>query len=62
VIDLERLQLAIPELVNDLPGGARRLIQKADGYAATVVSGEVTFRSGTHSGALPGRLVRGPRG
>jgi N-acyl-D-aspartate/D-glutamate deacylase len=41
VIDLPRLQLAIPELVNDLPGGARRLIQKAEGYAATVVSGEV---------------------
>jgi N-acyl-D-aspartate/D-glutamate deacylase len=62
VIDLSRLQLAIPELVNDLPGGARRLIQKAEGYAATVVSGEVTFRSGDHSGALPGRLVRGSRG
>jgi N-acyl-D-aspartate/D-glutamate deacylase len=62
VIDLPRLQLAIPELVNDLPGGARRLIQKAHGYAATVVSGEVTFRSGAHSGALPGRLVRGGRG
>ncbi|MEN8161950.1 MAG: amidohydrolase family protein, partial [Myxococcota bacterium] len=62
VIDLERLRLAIPELAHDLPGGARRLIQKADGYAATLVSGQVTFRSGDHSGALPGRLIRGPQG
>jgi N-acyl-D-aspartate/D-glutamate deacylase len=62
VIDLGRLQLAIPELVHDLPGGARRLIQKARGYTATVVSGQVTFREGQHSGALPGRLLRGARG
>jgi N-acyl-D-aspartate/D-glutamate deacylase len=61
VIDLAGLRLAIPELVHDLPGGARRLIQKAHGYAATVVSGQVTFREGEHSGALPGRLLRGPR-
>jgi N-acyl-D-aspartate/D-glutamate deacylase len=62
VIDPGRLQLAIPELVHDLPGGARRLVQKARGYTATVVSGQVTFREGEHSGALPGRLIRGPRG
>jgi N-acyl-D-aspartate/D-glutamate deacylase len=62
VIDEGRLQLAIPELVHDLPGGARRLIQKARGYTATVVAGQVTFRDGEHSGALPGRLLRGPRG
>jgi N-acyl-D-aspartate/D-glutamate deacylase len=62
VIDLAKLQLAIPELVHDLPGGARRLVQKAEGYAATVVSGEMTFRAGEHTGALPGRLVRGPQG
>jgi N-acyl-D-aspartate/D-glutamate deacylase len=61
VIDPVRLRLGIPELVHDLPGGARRLIQKAHGYTATVVSGEVTFRDGVHSGALPGRLLRGPR-
>jgi N-acyl-D-aspartate/D-glutamate deacylase len=61
VIDLARLELAIPELVHDLPGGARRLIQRARGYTATVVSGRVTFRDGEHTGALPGRLLRGPR-
>ena len=62
MIDPARLSLAIPELVHDLPGGARRLIQKASGYTATVVSGQVTFREGEHTGALPGRLIRGPRG
>jgi len=61
VIDFERLQLALPRLVNDLPAGARRLIQKAHGYDAPIVSGEVTFRDGEHTGALPGRLVRGPQ-
>ena len=59
VIDWEHLQLALPELVFDLPAGARRLIQRARGYDATLVSGEVTFLRGEHTGALPGRLLRG---
>jgi N-acyl-D-amino-acid deacylase len=61
VIDLEQLSLRLPELVFDLPGGARRLIQKADGYVATVVAGEVTMERGADTGARPGRLVRGMR-
>jgi N-acyl-D-aspartate/D-glutamate deacylase len=61
VIAFDKLNLAIPELVHDLPGGARRLIQRARGYTATIVSGEVTFEEGEHTGALAGRLVRGPR-
>jgi len=61
VIDLERLQLGLPELAFDLPAGAKRLIQRARGYDATIVSGEVTFRDGEATGALPGRLVRGSR-
>jgi N-acyl-D-aspartate/D-glutamate deacylase len=61
VIDFDRLNLRLPELVFDLPGGARRLVQRADGYVATVVSGEVTFRDGEPTGARPGRLVRGAR-
>ncbi len=59
VIDFDRLQLGLPELVHDLPAGARRLIQKARGYDATIVSGQVTLLDGEHTGALPGRLVRG---
>jgi N-acyl-D-aspartate/D-glutamate deacylase len=61
VIDLDHLNLRLPELVFDLPGGARRLVQRAEGYVATVVSGEVTFRDGEETGARPGRLVRGAR-
>jgi len=59
VIDLDRLENALPEIAHDLPAGAARFIQKARGYEATIVSGEVTFRNGEHTGALPGRLIRG---
>jgi N-acyl-D-aspartate/D-glutamate deacylase len=61
VIDLDRLQVQLPEIAYDLPAGAPRFIQRARGYDATIVSGEVTFREGEHTGALPGRLVRGAR-
>src|SRR5207302_5927703 len=59
LVDFDGLQLKLPELVFDLPGSARRLIQRADGYVATIVSGEVTFEGGDDTGARPGRLVRG---
>jgi N-acyl-D-aspartate/D-glutamate deacylase len=49
-------------MVRDLPAGGRRLLQKADGYAATIVNGEVTYRDGVATGALPGRLLRAGRG
>jgi N-acyl-D-aspartate/D-glutamate deacylase len=45
--------------VYDLPAGGRRLMQRADGYVATVVSGEIVSRDGVSTGRLPGRLVRG---
>ena len=61
VIDLDRLTLHCPEPVYDLPGGGRRLVQRAEGYAATVVSGVAVYREGEATGALPGRLVRGPQ-
>jgi N-acyl-D-amino-acid deacylase len=60
VIDLDRLQLHAPEMVHDLPAGGRRLIQRVDGYRATVCGGEITFIEGEPTGARPGRLVRGP--
>jgi N-acyl-D-aspartate/D-glutamate deacylase len=62
IIDLDRLLLHAPEVVHDLPSGGRRLIQRADGYAATIVSGGVVHRGGVPTGLLPGRLVRGPQG
>ncbi|MBA6413681.1 amidohydrolase family protein [Parahaliea sp. F7430] len=60
VIDYERLQLKAPSVTYDLPAGGRRLAQKADGYDLTMVSGEVTYRKGEATDALPGRLVRNP--
>ena len=44
-----------------MPAGGRRLTQKAEGYVATIVAGEITYRDGEPTGALPGRLVRGAR-
>jgi N-acyl-D-aspartate/D-glutamate deacylase len=61
VIDYAGLALHAPQVVYDLPSGGRRLIQKASGYVATVVAGEVTYLDGDPTGALPGRLVRGAR-
>jgi N-acyl-D-aspartate/D-glutamate deacylase len=59
VIDFEALTARAPEIVHDLPAGGRRLMQRADGYIATVKRGAVTFRHGEHTGELPGTLVRG---
>jgi N-acyl-D-aspartate/D-glutamate deacylase len=59
VIDFARLQLRRPYIVHDLPARGRRLMQKAVGYVATVVSGAITYREGEPTGALPGKLVRG---
>jgi N-acyl-D-aspartate/D-glutamate deacylase len=61
VIDFDALSLALPELVHDLPGGARRLIQRADGYRSTFVAGVETMHDGEETGARPGKLVRGMR-
>jgi N-acyl-D-aspartate/D-glutamate deacylase len=61
VIDYDRLLLHAPEVRFDLPAGGKRLVQRADGYAATVVAGRVTYRDGQATGELPGRLVRGGR-
>jgi N-acyl-D-aspartate/D-glutamate deacylase len=61
VIDFERLTARRPEMVFDLPAGGKRLVQRADGYVATVVGGAITYEGGEERGPLPGRLVRGPR-
>ena len=50
----------MPVVVYDLPGGARRLKQTATGFLATIVGGQVVHHRGEHTGALPGRLIRGP--
>jgi N-acyl-D-amino-acid deacylase len=61
VLDLDALGCAPPRIVNDLPAGGRRLLQRAYGYRCTVKGGEPTFMDGEHTGQLPGRLVRGAR-
>src|SRR5579862_107579 len=61
VIDLDALKLHAPQMVFDLPAGGRRLIQRAEGYKYTVLSGEVTFQDGIPTEAMPGKLVRGPQ-
>lgn len=61
LIDFDALTIHPPEMVYDLPAQARRLVQKVDGYRATICSGEVIFRDGKETGARPGRLVRGPQ-
>ena len=59
VIDYGRLKLMAPSVAHDLPTGGRRLIQRAQGYVATIVAGQVTYRNGEPTDALPGRLLRG---
>lgn len=61
VIDLAGLAVHPPEVRYDLPAGGRRLIQRTEGYRATIVSGVTVMRDGVATGALPGRLVRGAR-
>jgi N-acyl-D-aspartate/D-glutamate deacylase len=58
VFDPERVGPAVPELVDDLPAGGRRLVQRSEGFRATIVAGEVTIDDGTPTDAKPGALLR----
>jgi N-acyl-D-aspartate/D-glutamate deacylase len=62
VFDPRTVGPEMPEVANDLPAGARRLVQRARGFSATVVNGEPVLRDGKHTGALPGRLLRAGAG
>ncbi len=59
IIDFDALQLHEPKMVHDLPAGGRRLIQEISGYRYTIVSGVITYKDGTPTGKLPGKLIRG---
>jgi N-acyl-D-aspartate/D-glutamate deacylase len=61
VIDFDRLKVGRPKMAFDLPAGGKRLMQGADGYVATVISGEISHRDGVETSALAGKLVRGPQ-
>jgi N-acyl-D-amino-acid deacylase len=58
LIDLDRLRLGKMEFLDDLPGGAPRVIQRTTGYVATIVAGEMAFHDGHDTGARPGRTIR----
>ena len=58
IFDPARVAPELPVMHHDLPGGAKRLVQRARGFLASVVAGEVVLRDGEHTGALPGRLLR----
>ena len=62
IIDYDKLLLRGPEIVYDLPAGGKRLVQRTEGFDATIVSGQVVYRHGEATSALPGRLVRGAQG
>jgi N-acyl-D-aspartate/D-glutamate deacylase len=61
VIDFDRLGQSYPYLTYDLPKGGKRFMQKGEGYVATFLGGVATYREGEPTGALNGKLVRGPQ-
>jgi N-acyl-D-aspartate/D-glutamate deacylase len=61
IIDFDALRVEAPRMALDLPAGGKRLLQGATGYVATIVAGEMTYRDGQPTGALTGKLVRGPQ-
>jgi N-acyl-D-aspartate/D-glutamate deacylase len=61
VMDYNKLKVMRPRVINDLPAGGRRLMQDAEGFRATIVSGTPILRDGKATGAVPGRLVRGAK-
>ena len=60
IFDADTIAPQMPTLEHDLPGGAPRLKQKADGILATIVAGQTVLRNNEHTGALPGQVLRGP--
>jgi N-acyl-D-aspartate/D-glutamate deacylase len=59
IIDFDKLEVDSPQIINDLPAGGRRMFQGAQGYTATIVSGQVIMENGAFTGAVPGQLIRG---
>ncbi|MDA9314622.1 D-aminoacylase, partial [Alphaproteobacteria bacterium] len=61
VINFSELNISSPEVLYDLPAGGRRLVQRINGFDATIVSGQLVSEFGVSTETLPGRLVRGTR-
>ena len=60
IFDPDNIEPQMPKVAHDLPSGATRLKQYADGMLCTIVAGEVVLKENKHTGALPGKLLRGP--
>jgi N-acyl-D-amino-acid deacylase len=60
VFDEDKVRPRLPTVEQDLPGGARRLVQKADGIAATIVNGAVAIENGQETGHYAGTVLKGP--
>jgi N-acyl-D-aspartate/D-glutamate deacylase len=58
IYDYKALRSTPPEVAHDFPGGEWRRVQKASGYRYILVNGEVTFKDGECTGAVPGKLLR----
>jgi N-acyl-D-aspartate/D-glutamate deacylase len=61
IFDRDTVAPLMPRVVNDLPGGGRRLVQEARGYEATIVNGQILMRGGAATESRPGRLLRAGR-
>ena len=59
VFDADRVRPLLPTIESDLPGGARRLVQKAEGISATLVNGAVAFDNGEATGTYAGTVLKG---
>jgi N-acyl-D-amino-acid deacylase len=55
----DRIRPTVPTVERDLPGGARRLVQKAEGIRATLVNGALAFENGQATGAYAGTVLKG---
>ncbi len=62
IIDYDKLKICPPEVLYDLPAGGKRMVQRTEGFDATIVAGQVVYRNGVETGALPSRLVRSAQG
>ena len=58
VIDYDALTIHPPEMVYDLPAGGKRMVQRTQGYDATIVAGQVVVRNCEHTGQRPGEVIR----
>ena len=61
IINFDELNFTMPHMAYDLPANGRRLVQQAIGYEATFVAGVQTVEFDQFTGALPGKLIRGPQ-